>query len=206
MSDGARREVVHTTSAGDSARSISALTLAFASDPVFRYFYSDESKYLAHYPGFAAAFGGKAFDCGSAQHLDGFTGAALWLPPGVSPDDEPLVNIFRESCEPRKFQVVLKIREEMGNAHPVEPHWYLSLIGVAPDYQDRGLGGALLGAMIKEVDGAGLPAYLESTNVRNLTLYERFGFERLGLIQVDDCPPMFPMFRPRRQAANAPSA
>jgi hypothetical protein len=38
-------------------------------------------------------------------------------------------------------------------------------------------------------------AYLESTNPRNMTLYERHGFKALGTIQVGTSPPMVPMLR-----------
>jgi hypothetical protein len=45
------------------------------------------------------------------------------------------------------------------------------------------------------VDETGLPAYLESSNPRNIPLYERFGFELLGVIQGGDFPPITPMLR-----------
>ena len=41
-------------------------------------------------------------------------------------------------------------------------------------------------------------AYLESTNPRNIPLYERHGFELLGTIQVGKSPPIFPMLRKPR--------
>jgi hypothetical protein len=42
-------------------------------------------------------------------------------------------------------------------------------------------------------------AYLESSNPKNIPLYERHGFELLGTIQVGTSPPIFPMLRtPRR--------
>ncbi|MGH9960925.1 MAG: GNAT family N-acetyltransferase, partial [Pyrinomonadaceae bacterium] len=41
-------------------------------------------------------------------------------------------------------------------------------------------------------------AYLESTNPRNIPLYERHGFELLGTIQVGTSPRLFPMLRKPR--------
>jgi ribosomal protein S18 acetylase RimI-like enzyme len=41
-------------------------------------------------------------------------------------------------------------------------------------------------------------AYLEATNSRNLSLYERLGFERLGTIQAGSSPSMYPMARKPR--------
>ena len=34
------------------------------------------------------AFGGKAFEHGSAYCVDDFSGAVHWLPPGIGPDSE----------------------------------------------------------------------------------------------------------------------
>jgi hypothetical protein len=43
-------------------------------------------------------------------------------------------------------------------------------------------------------------AYLESSNLRNVPLYERHGFKVLGTIQAGGSPPITPMLRkPRRR-------
>ena len=59
---------------------------------------------------------------------------------------------------------------------PREDHWYLELLAVRPDRQGQGIGSALLGTTLAEVDAAGLPAFLVTSNARNVPLYERFGF------------------------------
>ena len=41
---------------------------------------------------------------------------------------------------------------------------------------------------LTKVDESGLPAYLESSNPRKLSLYERFGFEIMGKIQIGSAP------------------
>ena len=52
---------------------------------------------------------------------------------------------------------------------------------------------------LEEVDSVGLlPAYLESSNPRNMSLYKRYGFETMGQIKVDDVPPLHPMIREAR--------
>ena len=48
------------------------------------------------------------------------------------------------------------------------------------------------------VDADGMPAYLESTNPRNVPLYERFGFRVTAEIQAGSSPPMHAMWRPAR--------
>ena len=86
----------------------------------------------------------------------------------------------------------------MARYHPKEPHWYLPLLGVDPARQGQGLGSALLKHALAHCDAEGLPAYLESSNIKNVPLYERHGFEVLGVIQPGDFPPLYPMLRAAR--------
>jgi Acetyltransferases len=83
----------------------------------------------------------------------------------------------------------------MGNFHPHEPHWYLPIIGVDPPHQGRGLGEQLMAHALARCDADRLPAYLESSNPRNLSFYQRHGFEALGRIQVGSSPTLVPMLR-----------
>ena len=45
------------------------------------------------------------------------------------------------------------------------------------------------------IDEKGLPAFLESSNPANISLYERHGFEVVGRIQVGSSPAVQPMPR-----------
>jgi len=87
------------------------------------------------------------------------------------------------------------IFEQITKFHPKEPHWYLPLIGVDPAHQGRGHGDALMRYALEWFDRERLPAYLESTNPRNISLYRRHGFEELGRIQAGSSPTLIPMLR-----------
>jgi ribosomal protein S18 acetylase RimI-like enzyme len=91
-----------------------------------------------------------------------------------------------------------EVMGEMAARHPEQPHWYLPFLGVDPGAQGRGLGSTLLAQALALVDAEHMPAYLESTNPRNLPLYERFGFRVVGEIQAGSSPPMHPMWREAR--------
>ena len=189
---------VRTATSTEEARVISTITLAFVRDPVTRWVWPDPQQYLTHYAAFARAFGGKAFEHGSAYCVDDFSGAALWLPPEVQPDDETLIGIFQRTIDPERLPTGFALFEQMGRYHPEEPHWYLPLIGVDPSKQGRGHGAALLRHALERVDRARRVAYLESSNPANVPLYQRHGFEVVGTIQAGDSPPMFPMVRHSR--------
>jgi ribosomal protein S18 acetylase RimI-like enzyme len=139
--------------------------------------------------------GGRAFEQGTAYCLHGYTGAALWLPPGVQPDEEAVIALFQRTMAEAAQEHIFVVFEQMGSYHPAEPHWYLPLIGVDPAHQGRGYGSALLRHALTVCDRDGTPAYLESTSPESIPLYERHGFEVLGTIQVGASPPIFPMLR-----------
>jgi GNAT superfamily N-acetyltransferase len=175
------------------------MALAFSADPVTRWTWSDAQSYLAHFREFVTAFGGGAFARGSAYIAGDYAGAALWLPPDAQPDEKALVALFERSVAKPRLKDVFDLLEQMGGYHPSEPHWYLPLMGVDPSKQGSGYGSALMRYALAECDRTSSPAYLESTNSRNVPLYERHGFELLGTIQAGSSPPLFPMLRkPRR--------
>ena len=177
---------------------IDVITLGFSSDPMTRWTLPNPAQYLAVMPEVVEAFGGKAFEMGSVYCVDDVSGAALWLPPGTEPDSERLGALIARHAPARIQADAGGVLEQMAAYHPHEPHWYLPLIAVDPACQGRGLGGALLKQALARCDADGLPAYLESSNPRNIPLYQRHGFEILGRIQVGSSPPVTPMLRKSR--------
>lgn len=174
------------------------LVLAFAADPVTRWTWPRPDVYLATMPRLVRAFGGRAFTCGGAHGVGDGAGAALWLAPGVEADQDALADVMQSSLSPVQLEGALALFQQMGAYHPHEPHWYLPLIGVDPAQQGNGLGDALMSHALARCDRDSMPAYLESTNPRNISLYRRHGFEPLGTIQAGSSPPIVPMLRRAR--------
>jgi ribosomal protein S18 acetylase RimI-like enzyme len=178
---------------------MATLVRAFADDPAVRWMYPGEQQYLTHFPAFARAFAGKAFDLGTADGLQAGSCAALWLPPMVEPNERTVVEVLEQSVDESLLPELFSVLEQMAAFHPTEPHWYLPLIGVDPVEQGRGCGSALLRQGLARCDRDRLPAYLESTNARNLSLYQRFGFKPVGEIKTRTSPPIIPMVRLARR-------
>jgi ribosomal protein S18 acetylase RimI-like enzyme len=122
-------------------------------------------------------------------------GAALWLPPGVSPDEVELQRVVTSTVAEDKQAQLFAALEELEEYHPDEPHWYLPLIAVDPVWQGCGIGSRLLKHAVARCDEAGKRAYLESSNPRNISLYERHGFKVIGEVRSGDCPVWTPMLR-----------
>jgi len=182
----------------DEGRAIATITMAFASDPVTRWVFRDANVYLTYWPRVVKAFGGAAFAKGTADSIDDCGGVALWLSPGVGSDEEAMGALAAEAVPAADQDEVFGFMGQMGEFHPTEPHWYLPLIGVDVTMQGRGYGSALLRHALERCDRDRLPAYLEATSPLNKPLYERHGFEELGVIQAGSSPPLWPMRRDPR--------
>jgi GNAT superfamily N-acetyltransferase len=111
--------------------------------------------------------------------------AALWARPGAWA--MPLSQIMLEAVPSgmafrgrllRALRTQLQI--ERLHAGQSRPHWYLAYLGARHDRQGQGLGTQMLREVLARPDTEGVPAYLESSNERNLPLYERSGFRVVG--------------------------
>ena len=186
---------IRSVPASQRGKVVPTIVLAFAADPLVRWLWPDAGAYLSAMPELTVAFAGGAFDHGSAFCSEDHSAAALWLPPQVSPDSETLGALVQRTVAPDVLAEMAGVSEQMAAHHPDEPHWYLPLIGVDPARQGRGQGAALMKHALRQFDADGALAYLESTNPRNISLYERHGFEALGRIQVGSSPAIVPMLR-----------
>ena len=84
---------INTATSTEIPQIIDTIAMAFAADPFVRWIYPDPNQYLSNIREMLIRFGGKAFDHGTAYYVDGFVGAALWLPPDIHPDDVGQANV-----------------------------------------------------------------------------------------------------------------
>jgi ribosomal protein S18 acetylase RimI-like enzyme len=177
---------------------ISVQLAAFIADPVMRWMWPNAHDYVTHFPRLVQGFGGGAFDNDGADVTADLEGGALWLAPGVTPDEEALDALIRTTvAEPARSEMIV-VLEEMGKSHPAETHWHLAFIGVDAAHQGKGVGADLMRHRLSKIDALGHHAYLESSNPRNIAFYQRHGFEVLREIRVGGSPPVVPMLRIQR--------
>lgn len=186
---------VRVAAADEQDAVLNALMLAFASDPCLRYLLWSPQAFFKGFRPFATGMGGAAMGEGTAWLADDGAAAALWLPPGVTSDRDVMLAVIGELGREEKLPVMGEVGEAIAAYHPEEPHWYLAMIGVDPARQGRGYGSAILKESVKRCDEDGVIAYLESSNPKNVPLYERYGFEVMGHVQPGDFPGLYPMIR-----------
>jgi ribosomal protein S18 acetylase RimI-like enzyme len=73
---------------------------------------------------------------------------------------------------------------------PDRPVWFLDLLAVAPEAQGAGLGGVLVRHGTARARAAGLTAFLETSNERNLAFYASHGFH---IVDQGEAPGAGPM-------------
>jgi len=125
------------------------------------------------------------------------SGAAMWARPGLWREDtrQSLMLLpMLPALMPRLARTTRAVREIEGH-HPVEPHFYLSVVGTDPDQQREGVGCALLAPVLERCDAAGVPAFLESSKESNVGFYAQHGFTLTERIELPDGPPLWLMWR-----------
>jgi ribosomal protein S18 acetylase RimI-like enzyme len=191
---------VKSANASIRENAIGTIVLGFAADPMARWAWPESSEYLRTMPRFVNAFGGQAFEHGTAYVTEGARAAALWLPPGVEPDEAEMGAIMEKTLRPEIAEDIGVVMKGMAEHHPLEPHWYLPVIAADPNWIGQGLGAVLMKHALRRCNEEGVAAYLESSNPRNISFYERHGFEIIGKIQSGSSPVLTPMLRPASRA------
>ncbi|MCA1393317.1 GNAT family N-acetyltransferase [Bradyrhizobium sp. IC3123] len=186
---------IRSANANIRASTVWTIVLGFAADPLMRWSWPDPGQYLRSMPQFIDACGGRAFAHGTAYVAGEIRGAALWLPPNVQQDEEALDAIMALSLRPEITEDMAHLRRRMAEHRPHEPHWYLPLIAVDPNWVGKGLGTLLMNYALQRCDEDGIVAYLESSNPENIPFYQRHGFKVVGEIQHGSSPPLTPMLR-----------
>ena len=192
---------IRLASAEDAALAGRILAAGFEDDPVLSWCMSEPDRL----PKLEALFGLAAAETfiPGATWLTAQVVAAWLPPPGSQPEDEERglrigQALLDAGCTGDDLGRLAVMGEAMSQAHPHQPHWYLGAVATLPDQRGVGLGSAVLAHALVEVDKEHSAAYLESSNPRNITLYERHGWEVTGRIDIPGGPPMYPMWREPR--------
>jgi predicted N-acetyltransferase YhbS len=71
----------------------------------------------------------------------------------------------------------IKRESAIKKLQPSLPVYYLWFLGVEPSHQDKGIGSTLMAELLEDSAKKNLPIYLETSTVKNLPWYKKFGFD-----------------------------
>lgn len=141
---------------------------------------------------------------GEVYATSDIVGVACWLPPDKS--SITLVRQIRAGMLRLPLRFGIKgfrrlvaydnMAQKLHHDHAGDPHWYLSAIGVEPERQGQGIGGALMQPILERADADRLACYLETHVESNVRLYEKHGFGIARKAEVPGHPiPVWAMLR-----------
>jgi ribosomal protein S18 acetylase RimI-like enzyme len=193
---------VRKVTASDLSRVVQALAEAFYDDPLFSWLFPDESQRLGKLRRGYDLFARHVWLAREeAYTTDRLIGGAFWMPPGTWH-----LSLFQQLrllpsmaiISGRDLSRTLRMLNAMEAKHPSDSHYYLASAGIAPQWQGRGFGSALLRPVLDQCDRQNVGAYLEASSPRNRALYERHDFAVTEELQVKDSPPLWLMWRKPR--------
>jgi GNAT superfamily N-acetyltransferase len=200
-------ETVRKADAADVRETANALARAFYDDPVMNWFFPNNRRMRRLEQGFTVFLDGIYLRYGETYTIDGRAGGALWAPPGkwhVGPLGQLRLLPRMTGAFGRDLPKLMRGITFIESKHPHEPHYYLAVLGVEPESQGRGLGGALMRPVLERCDRERMAAYLEASSERSRALYLRNGFEVVEEIHLPGGgPPAWRMWREPRPKAEA---
>ena len=172
---------------------VNVLLLAFSSDPFQRYLMPDPTIFFKNSSIWFNNAASQSISTESLFGTDDNSGIALWFPPNFDLQFDAISETLKDL--PSYSQKDIFQYFDAFEKHKPKDAWYLEYLGVDPSKHSLGLGSLLLKNSLDKIDELHQPAYLESSNPRNMSLYERHGFEAVSKIQFGEGPPMHTMYR-----------
>jgi len=164
-------------------RAIATLAKAFAADPMFAWIFPDPSRRTESLRALLRVPVEYGLRHGRVTQADEGKAVAIWFPPGKQVTASGMIQAgmlsipFRVGFRPfGQFMGANAVMEKIHKRHVPEPHWYLLIVGVDPELQGRGVGTALVKEGLTFADETKRPCYLETSEERNLSFYQRLGF------------------------------
>jgi GNAT superfamily N-acetyltransferase len=189
--------------AADSDAIVETISVAFHNDPVWSWAFPDETRRPAQFRRWWPLFVESALPNEFTWVADGAATVAVWTPPGfpeLTDEAEARIPALLAELLGDRAPTVLTALLQFEAAHPHdEPHYYLGFVATHDEHRGKGIGEQLLAQNLARIDAEHLPAYLESSNPKNLNRYGRLGFvPREEFALAGDGPVVTTMWRPAR--------
>lgn len=124
------------------------------------------------------------FDTGFARNgvfvTDDLLGAVVMYDPVSSPakfsDTLRQLKLVRKSIGWSRMKYASSKDKKMNSFRPATPHYYLQMIGTAPEAQGKGIGSKMINFILETSAANSKPVYLETSVLKNVEMYRKKGF------------------------------
>jgi len=79
----------------------------------------------------------------------------------------------------KTYNAIVDFMSAKAEAYIEKNSWYLSMVGVLPEFQGQGFGPALIKNVLEKTDRLKVATYLETFTPRNMTFYNRLGYQAI---------------------------
>eukprot|EP00802_Teleaulax_amphioxeia_P018169 Tamp_18351.p1 GENE.Tamp_18351~~Tamp_18351.p1 ORF type:complete len:307 (-),score=66.29 Tamp_18351:79-999(-) len=141
---------------------------------------------------------GATFGDSGEQEVD-VRGCAVVTYPGSKQDIDKLISMFNSGAMPpvecgtgcrARFAALEHMHNARDRLAGMGTHWYVHLLGVAPDDMGQGVGRMLMRIICALADQDALPVHLQVCGSRNRAFFEQCGFRAMNTVDVcsEDSP------------------
>ncbi|MEO1451340.1 MAG: GNAT family N-acetyltransferase [Bacteroidota bacterium] len=173
----------------DKARVIDILVTAFDQDPQIQW-------YIGKGPGRQRRLYTLmefAFEEGMARNAvflsEDRNGVSIWRKTTATPFSWPFMWLYVKFTMVfglKRIKAITAMEDNIKSRYPTSnPFWYLWLLAVAPEGQGKGVSSQLLRPHLHSADKQEVPVYLETSKLRNVSIYQRKGFEVYDEMELD---------------------
>lgn len=178
------------------------LASGFIDDPSFAFIFGEAENKLETLNTFFEMFVTDAMERGEVIFAPEDQGACIWYPAEVE--------IFNEKFEKIIVEVISLISrfagleagkryerliQQVGENEPTANHCEVFFIALKPEARGKGIGENLIIPVLNYADKQQVGCYLVSSNLRNISFYERHGFYKYCPIAISDSYSMTGMWR-----------
>ena len=117
------------------------------------------------------------------------SGAAIWWQPLTEEIEVQKNRLKREFLSQHMgspslecYDAMVTSMAERSLAHIDPQAWYLSIIGIHPRHQSKGLGIGLIEPVLQQTDRLQRSTFLETFTPKNISFYERLGYQAVDRI------------------------
>lgn len=141
---------------------------------------------------------GQAVDFGEADSIE-VRGCALVTYPGGKQDLNRFIGVFNTGTSPpadcgtgcrSRFAALEHMDSSRDRLASQDAHWYVNMLGVAPEEMGQGAGRMLMRILCALADQDALPVHLQVCGSRNRAFFEQCGFRTMQTVDVcsEDSP------------------